>query len=275
MHVADATHGRRVAEPLRDTFDRADYVALQLLLIIRLAQIGQLDSRQQRPAPRAKIFRREVGRGRSLDVIVHVARANRHGAFLFFVVIVKQFCAAEFLDVAHERGEFFIDEDAALADVMFADEVEDEATAALDRQMTIAQGRHAVSAIASDARLRADAEIEIVDEPDDDGEHALFCESVARDVFVRLPPQRAELFAEAHDLFVLEALPARGKRRMIDALHAPALVDADGLQTTVRAWRTSHSAPRGRDDQSFDSFERRFVRDAPAARVFIPEAASL
>src|SRR5205085_939062 len=141
--------------------------------------------------------------------------------------------------------------------------------------MAIAQGRDAVGAITSDARLRADAKIEIVDEAYDDGEHALFREIIARDVFVRPPPERAELCTEADDLFVLESLATSRERGMIDALHAPALVYADGLHAAVRARRNSHLAPSGRDDQSFNSFERRLVCDAPARRILVPEAASL
>src|SRR2546429_5678846 len=117
---------------------------------------------------------------------------------------------------------------------MLADEVKVGATAALDLEMLIAKGRHAVSAITLDALFRADAKVEIVDDPHDDGQHALAREAFKVDVLVGLATKRRQMLAEAFDLLVLFALLTRSILRMIDVLHAPACINPDGLQAGAR-----------------------------------------
>src|SRR5205085_8693207 len=60
MNVAVATDGRRVAQARGHALERADDVAPRLHLILCLAYIGQRDGREQSPAPRAKVFGREL-----------------------------------------------------------------------------------------------------------------------------------------------------------------------------------------------------------------------
>src|ERR1044072_6325921 len=101
---------------------------------------------------------------------------------------------------------------------MLARELEDETTARLYLKMSIAERRHTVSAIAFDALLGADAEIEVVDEADDDREHALLPQPLARDVLVRAAAQERKRRAEALDLFILSPRALRDERRVVDAL---------------------------------------------------------
>src|SRR4051812_39264846 len=113
--------------------------------------------------------------------------------------------------------------------------------------MTIAQGRHAVSAVSLDALFRADAKVEIVDEADNDGQHALARQFFKCYVLICLAPERGQMFAEALDLFILFSLLARGILRVIDVLYAPARINADGLNATARARRNAHVLPRRRN----------------------------
>ena len=121
-----------------------------------------------------------------------------------------------------------------MADVLLADEVEVETIAALDFEMMVTQGRHAVSAITLDALFRTDAKVEIVDDPHDDGQHALAREAFKVDVLVGLATKCRQVFAEAFDLLVLFALLTRSILRVIDVLYAPACINPDGLQAAAR-----------------------------------------
>src|SRR3712207_8581123 len=103
--------------------------------------------------------------------------------------------------------------------------------------MPVAQRRDAVGALTLDALLGADAEVQVVDEPYDDREYALLTQALARDVLVRLAAQARELFAEALYLFVLAPRALGDEGRVVDALHAPHLVDAYRLQGAAQIGR--------------------------------------
>src|SRR5215213_7301193 len=92
-------------------------------LILRFAHLGQLYCRVERPAPCAKILGGELWCGRSLDVIVNVARAYR-ASFTVLAQIVEKLRAADGLDVRHQHRQFFVNDYAAMAYVVFADEGE-------------------------------------------------------------------------------------------------------------------------------------------------------
>src|ERR1044071_4279412 len=252
VNVAASTDGRRVAQTLGHMLDRSDKVALSLLLIFGLADFRKLYGGKQRPSPRPKIFGGKLLGGRSLDVLVHVARTD--GAhFPLRLVFLEELCPANLFNITDERGEFFINVQNAMADVMLADEVEREPTATLNLQMTITQGRDAVSAIMFDALFRADAKVKIVDETHDDGQHALARVAFEVDVLVGLASQGRQMLAEAFDLLVLFALLARGKLRVIDVLDAPDGINPDGLQAVARRRRDTHHVPRGRSHEQFDA----------------------
>src|SRR5437762_10569791 len=274
VDVAVAADRRRVAQAFGDAAHRGGDVFLRQPLVVAATNLGEFRRGQKRPAPRAEVFGGELRRGRRLDVVVHVAREDCAHAPVLSVVL-EEFGAADGLDVAHERGEFFVNEYEPLADVVLARELEDEATAALDFEVAVAERRHAVSAVTADARLRADAEVEVVDESDDDRQHALSTEVVARDVLVRPAPERGQGFAEALDLLVLPSRAQRDERRVVDALHAPGAVNARGLKSASRRGRDSNVAPSGRDDERLDAFERGLVCDALARSGLVAEAARL
>src|ERR1044072_2181590 len=158
---------------------------------------------------------------------------------------------------------------------MLARELEDETTARLYLKMSIAERRHTVSAIAFDALLGADAEVEVVDETDDDRQHALLPQSFARDVLVRLMTQRGQRLAEAFDLVVLATSAPRDERRIVDTLGTTGLVHADGLKPVARRGRDSHVAPGRRDDERTDALKRSFVFDGVAVGRLVVEAARL
>src|SRR5205085_646677 len=174
----------------------------------------------------------KLRRSSRLDVLVHVARADWM-SLAICVQVVEETRASYLLDVVHQHRQLFVNDDAAMTYVMLADEAEDEATSALDLKMAIAQGRHAVGAVSLDALFRADTEIEIVDETYDDCEHALARQFFKGYVFVGPASERRQVFAEAFDLLILFSLLTRGVLRVIDVLHAPASINADGLQAAA------------------------------------------
>src|SRR5947209_4931932 len=183
VYVAVAADRRSVAQTFGDAAHCGGDVFLRKPLILAAADLRKLGRSQKRPAPGAEVFGGELRRGRGLDVVINVARLDgAHSPVLS--VVFEKLGAADGLDVAYERGEFFVNEYESLPDVVFARELEDEATAALDFEVAVPQSRHAVSPVTPDARLRADAEVQVVDESDDDCEHALSTEIVARDVVV-------------------------------------------------------------------------------------------
>src|SRR2546423_1502705 len=157
VDVTVAADRRRVAQAFGDAAHCGGDVFLRQPLVVAATYLGEFRRGQKRAAPRAEVFGGELRRGRRLDVFVHVAREDCAHAPVLSVVL-EEFGAADGLDVAHERGEFFVNEYEPLADVVLARELEDEATAALDFEVAVAERRHAVSAVTADGRFRADAE---------------------------------------------------------------------------------------------------------------------
>ena len=117
-----------------------------------------------------------------------------------------------------------------MAYVMLADEAEDQLPVALYLNMTIAQSRHSVCAIALYARFRADSKIKIVYEPDDYRKHALSREAFNLYVLVGKAAKTGEMLAESGYLFKFLLLLPRGKRWVILILYAPARINADSLK---------------------------------------------
>src|SRR2546423_3074316 len=158
VDVAVAADRRGVAQVFGDAADCGGDPFLRQPLVLAAADLGELGRGQKRPAPRAEVFGGELRRGRGLDVVVHVAREDCADAPVLAVVL-EELGAADGLDVAYERGEFFVNEYESLADVVLARELEDEATAALDFEVAIPERRHAVSPVAAGARLGAVSEV--------------------------------------------------------------------------------------------------------------------
>ena len=77
--------------------------------------------------------------------------------------------------------------------------------------------------------LVADAEVQLVDETDHDGEHTLPRESVLRDVLVRTGTELRQLARESHDLLVLAGRPLREELGLVPILQPAHLIDADRL----------------------------------------------
>src|SRR5205085_11251248 len=104
VDVAAAADRRRVAQVLGDALHGRDDISLRLPLVFTATDLGQLDGREQRAAPRAEVFGGELRRGRGLDVVVHVAGLDGvHAPVL--AVILDDLRAADRLDVAHQRGQ--------------------------------------------------------------------------------------------------------------------------------------------------------------------------
>src|SRR5205085_4937001 len=141
-----------------------------------------------------------------------------------------------------------------------------------DVEVAVAQRRHPIGAVALDAQLGADAEVEVVNQADNDGQHALAREAIERDVFVGQAAQRRQRLAEELDLGVFFLLLPRRERRMIFVLDAPRGIDADGLQAAARRGRDADVLPGGRDHQLPYAFELCRVGDRAALVVFVPEA---
>src|SRR4030095_233798 len=155
INVRGATDGRRVAKLFGNILHDLDDVLLNVTFALRCPDLGELDRRQQRSSPSAKILRRKLRRRRFFYIRVDIGRLDR-SRLTVFVEVMKQFPdTAELLEILHHSSELFVDEDLAMFDVALSDEVEHKLAAAFDLEMLVLQRRDAVGSIVMRALLRS------------------------------------------------------------------------------------------------------------------------
>src|SRR5215469_12905696 len=96
MDVAFAADRRGVAQPGRDLFDSGPKIALSLGSAVEAFKFGESHCRENRPCPRAEIFRGDIPSRNFLEVFINVGRCDVP-TISFFIDVLEEFLARELL----------------------------------------------------------------------------------------------------------------------------------------------------------------------------------
>ena len=158
--------------------------------------------------------------------------------------------------------------------MVFADKLEDEAAVAGWAKMPVAEGGYSVGPVSLGVHLIPYAEVEVIDETDDHGQHFLPGKVGQDDVIIGGPAECRQSAAKGFQLSVFLSLPRQNESRMVDILLSAEIIDADGLDTPFLRRADLNVVPPGWNDKAVNAGQLCRVDDPLTQDVDIPKSRS-
>src|SRR3954449_2719123 len=262
-----------ISEPLRnephDGCDRALLLAFRLRKPLLGGTLGEVDRREERPAPGAEVLGAELLPEVDLHVVVQAGVREVVGRAL--PLVLEHARPPDLEQSPHRRREVRIHDLRANADPVLCRERQADA-AAPHLHVATQERRHAVRPVAN-VPLGADPEPAQLDQPKGDRGDTLAIEFLLVEMGRHRLAERRKGVAEADELVVLGPLLLGSIVRAVEVLLPARGVEARGLELRRRPRRDPDILPRGRDRERLDPSELPLVGDPLAPAVVVAKRA--
>ncbi len=245
-------------------FNRGDDVLLGLRLVLRRAHAAQEIAGEHGARPGAEVLRGEVLAGDFAQVFVDVGGVD--GVTLaFFVNVLEELVPGEVFTLLDDACEAAVLQADGVVDLALTLEAEGDLRA-VDLDVLVAQRGQAVAAVFLGVLLIPDADVRLLHEADDGGEHLFARKAGEAQVLLHALANQGQRLRELDHALILGFVADLAPPGMVAALLAAPGIAAGGLEMAVGDGADPDAGPGGRDDERTDAAQRVFVMDGRPTR---------